>query len=216
MASEESKPILYSYFRSSASWRVRTALEWKGIDYEYRPVNLLTGAQQSEDYLKVNPTGKVPALITKEGKAIYQSEAIIEYLEEIKPERPLLPKGALHRAQVRAIAQTIACDIHPLQNSGVLVHVGGDSMEKRSEWGNYWTTKGFNGLEKLLEQYAGTYCVGDHITMADMFLVPMVANAQRWNVDMKLYPLITRISNTLMTLPEFQKSQPSNQPDCLE
>lgn len=131
-------------------------------------------------------------------------------------ERPMLPKGAIHRAQVRAITQTIACDIHPLQNLGVLIHAGGSDQEKRAEWANYWITKGFTGLEVMLEQYAGTYCIGDHITMADMFLVPMVYNAQRFKVDMKAFPLITRISNTLMTLPEFQNSQPANQPDAPE
>ncbi|ORZ10251.1 maleylacetoacetate isomerase-like protein [Absidia repens] len=214
MASEESKPILYSYFRSTASWRVRIALEWKGIDYEYRNIDLVSGAQQSEEYLKLNPYGKVPLFITKDGKAIAQSEAIIEYLEEIKPERPMLPKGACHRAQVRSIAQVIACDIHPLQNLSVLKHVAGPDMEKRSEWGNYWTSKGFEGLESMLEQTAGTYCLGDNITMADMFLVPMIFNAQRWKVDMKPFPLITRISNTLMTLPEFKLTHPHRQVDC--
>ncbi|CAO3639764.1 unnamed protein product [Cunninghamella echinulata] len=213
MATEEKKPILYGYFRSSATWRIHIALKWKGIDYEYKPINLVTGEQKSEEYLKINPGGRVPTFITKEGKAISQSEAILEYIEEIKPERPMLPKGAYHRAQVRSIVQMIACDIHPIQNLAVLKYVGGADMAKREEWANHWVTNGFEGLEKLLEQYAGTYCVGDHITLADMFLVPMVYNATRWNVDMKKFPLITRIHNTLMTLPEFKDSQPSMQPD---
>ncbi|KAI8097776.1 glutathione S-transferase [Halteromyces radiatus] len=214
MASEESKPILYNYFRSSASYRVRIALAWKGIDYEYREISLLTGTNESDEYLKVNPFGKVPAFVTKDGKVLVQSEAIMDYLEEIKPERPMLPKGAIHRAQVRAIVQAIACDIHPLQNLAVLKHVAGDDVEKRTEWANYWINKGFTGLETMLEQTAGTYCLGDHITMADMFLVPMVQNAHRWKVDMKPFPLITRINNTLLTLPEFKSAHPFNQPDC--
>ncbi|CAO3635390.1 unnamed protein product [Cunninghamella blakesleeana] len=213
MSTEEKKPILYGYFRSTATWRIHIALLWKGIDYEYKPVNLVTGEQKSEAFLKLNPAGRVPAFITKEGKVLIQSEAILEYIEETHPERPMLPKGAYHRALVRSIVQLIACDIHPIQNLAVLKYVGGSDMEKRAEWAKHWVTSGFEGLEKILEESAGTYCVGDHITSADMFLVPMVFNAQRWNVDMTSFPIITRINNTLMTLPEFKNSHPSNQPD---
>ncbi|KAF7726043.1 Glutathione S-transferase zeta-1 [Apophysomyces ossiformis] len=212
----EQTPVLYGYFRSSASWRVRIALAWKGIQYEHHYINLFTGEQRSEEYEKLNPEKKVPLFITKDGQSLSQSTAIIEYLEEAYPDRPMLPKNPKHRAQARSIAQLIACDIHPLQNLGVLKHVAGDDQEKRSEWAAEWVNRGFQALEKELEKTAGTYCVGDHITLADFYLVPMVFNATRWGVDMKAYPLITRIHNTLMTLPEFKASHPHSQEDCPE
>ncbi|KAI8331096.1 maleylacetoacetate isomerase [Choanephora cucurbitarum] len=193
--STEQTPILYGYFRSSASWRLRIALEWKGIQYELRPINLLTGEHTSEAYHQVNPTGKVPAFITKDGKILSQSQAIIEYLEETYP------------AEVREICQIIACDIHPIQNLGVI---------KRIEEISSIITLGFQGLEKRLEHVSGTYSVGDAITMADFYLCSIVGNAHRWGVDMSLFPIITRINNTLMTLPEFIAASPFSQPDCPE
>ncbi|CAO3592082.1 unnamed protein product [Absidia cylindrospora] len=128
----------------------------------------------------------------------------------------MIPQGAVHRAQVRSIVQVIACDIHPLQNVGVLEQNWGSDMEKKTEWASYWIANGFIGLEQMLAQSAGTYCVGDHITMADMLLAPMVTNAHRWKVDMKPFPLIARINNTLMTLPEFNETHPTKQPDYPE
>ncbi|KAI9018001.1 glutathione S-transferase [Phycomyces nitens] len=211
--SEEITPVLYSYFRSSASWRVRLALAWKGVEYETRLVNLLTRDNHKKEYLDINPTGKVPTFETKEGKLLFQSMAIMEYLEETYPDRPILPSGPIHRARVRAICQIIACDIHPLQNLSVLRYLS-DDKEKQEEWARHFISRGFDGLQKELETLSGTYTVGEHITMADFFLVPMVQNAYRNNLDMKPYPLITRIFNTLMTLPEFKQTHPFVQPDC--
>ncbi|KAI8391015.1 glutathione S-transferase zeta 1 [Radiomyces spectabilis] len=205
---------LYGYFRSSASWRVRLALEWKGIAYEQHSVNLAQGDQKKDEFLAINPSKKVPALVTKEHKVLTQSIAILEYIEEHYPDRPMLPKSLWHRAQVREIVQAIACDIHPLQNLGVLIKQGGGDLEKREAWAREWITQGFEGLERHLEEVSGTYCVGDNITMADFCLVPMVYNAFRYKVDMKQFPVITRINNTLLTLPEFKKTHPHNQEDC--
>ncbi|OBZ83226.1 Maleylacetoacetate isomerase [Choanephora cucurbitarum] len=214
--STEQTPVLYGYFRSSASWRLRIALEWKGIQYELRPVNLLTGENKSEEYRQVNPTGKVPAFVTKDGKILSQSQAIIEYLEETYPERPMLPKCTTKRAEVREICQIIACDIHPIQNLGVIKRIEEISSMSKEEWAKSSITLGFEGLEKRLEHVSGTYSVGDSITMADFYLCSIVGNAHRWGVDMSLFPIITRINNTLMTLPEFIAASPFSQPDCPE
>ncbi|ORZ20515.1 glutathione S-transferase [Absidia repens] len=213
---KETKPILYNFYRSSASYRVRIALAWKGIDYEYRAIDISTGMQKSEEYVKLNPSAKVPLFITKEGNILSQTVAILEYLDNVYPDRPMMPREAFTAAQVRSIVQVIACDIHPLQNTGVLEQKWGSDMEKKTECASYWIAKGFTGLEQMLAKTAGTYCVGDHITMADMFLAPMVTNAHRWKVDMKPFPIITRISDTLMTLPEFSQAHPTNQPDYPE
>ncbi|KAI9487173.1 MAG: maleylacetoacetate isomerase [Benjaminiella poitrasii] len=212
--STEQKPILYNYYRSSASWRIRIALEWKGIEYEYKAINLLTKQNHTEEYSKLNPAQKLPALITKDGDFLAQSQAIIEYLEEAYPDRPMLPKSPVERAHVREICQIIACDIHPLQNLGVLRRVGGDDEQKKKEWANTSITLGFKALERRLEKLSDTYCVGNSITMADIFLVPMVSNANRWDVDMSQFPIITRITNTLQNLPEFIAASPQKQPDC--
>ncbi|CAO3651242.1 unnamed protein product [Mucor hiemalis] len=212
--STEQKPVLYGYFKSSASWRVRIALAWKGVDYELKPVNLLTNDNKTEEYKKVVPTQKVPAFITKDGKILSQSQAILEYIEETYPERPMLPKSAYQRAEVREICQIIACDIHPIQNLGLLIRVAGSDLKKRAEWARDSIALGFVGLEGRLEATAGTYSVGDSITMADFFVVAMVGNAKRWDVDMTPFPILTRINNTLSTLPEFIAAEPLKQPDC--
>ncbi|KAI8376861.1 maleylacetoacetate isomerase [Blakeslea trispora] len=212
--STEQTPILYGYFRSSASWRLRIALEWKGIKYELRPVNLLTGDNKTDEYYQVNPTRKVPSFVTKDGKVLSQSQSIIEYLEEAYPERPMLPKCITKRAEVREICQIIACDIHPIQNLGVIKRIEEISSMTKEEWAKSSVTMGFEGLEKRLESVSGTYSVGDSITMADFFLCSIVGNANRWGVDMSKFPIITRINNTLMTLPEFIAASPFHQPDC--
>ncbi|CAO3625884.1 unnamed protein product [Mucor fragilis] len=212
--STEQKPILYSYFRSSASWRVRIALEWKGIKYDYRPVDLFQNANNKDEYLKVNPTQKVPAFITKEGQLLSQSEAIIEYIDEAYPDRPLLPKSPFERALVREISQIVACDIHPIQNLGVLKRVAGDDLDKRAAWAKDSITLGFKGLEGRLAQTSGAYSVGDSITMADIFVCAMVGNARRWNVDLSAFPIISRINDACSQLPEFIAALPENQPDA--
>ncbi|KAI7892136.1 maleylacetoacetate isomerase [Mucor mucedo] len=212
--STEQTPVLYAYYRSSASWRVRIALAWKGIDFELKPIDLFKQQQKTEEYTKIVPTQKVPALITKEGKTLSQSQAILEYLEEAYPERPMLPKCLYARAEVREICQIVACDIHPIQNLGVLIRVAGKDLEKRAEWARESIELGFKGLEARLELTSGIYCVGNSITMADFFVTAMVGNAKRWSVDMTAFPILTRINNTLSTLPEFIAASPFHQPDC--
>ncbi|XP_032237128.1 maleylacetoacetate isomerase isoform X2 [Nematostella vectensis] len=208
-----SKPVLYSYFRSSCSWRVRTALALKGIEYEYHPIHLLKdgGEQHSDDYKKMNPIGEVPTLII-DGHTLTQSIGIMEYLDETRPDPPLLPRGDPHkRALVRQISMTIASGIQPIQNLKVLQYVGPD---KKVEWGHYWIDRGFQCLEKMLVQTAGKYCVGDDITMADLCLVPQVYNANRFKVDMSRYPTIARIHEALEQVDAFKEAHPSRQPDC--
>ncbi|KAI8976226.1 glutathione S-transferase zeta 1 [Pilobolus umbonatus] len=210
----DQKYTLYEYYRSSASWRVRLALNWKKLPYESKPINLLTQEQLRAEYRDINPTQKVPALITKDGKLLSQSEAILEYLEEAHPEHPILPKDPYERGVVREISQIVACDIHPLQNMGVLVRVGGDDMNKRTEWARSCIERGFNGLELRLKTTAGKCCVGDSVTMADFFVVSIVGNAERFGVDMTKFPIIARISKTLNELPAFKSAHPFSQPEC--
>ncbi|XP_055937497.1 maleylacetoacetate isomerase-like [Argiope bruennichi] len=205
----QAKPILYSYFRSSCSWRVRIALAFKNIDYEYKAINLLKGEQYSEEFLKINPCGSIPVLVDK-GNVICSSSAILEYLEETVPSAPLLPSDPVSRAHVRAIEDSIVASIQPLQNVKVLKHVGAESQA----WGKHWIESGFKALEKILETTHGKYCFGDKVTFADVCLVPQVFNAKRFNVDMAPYPLIRQISSRLNELKEFKVSHPFVQPDC--
>ncbi|XP_019407619.1 PREDICTED: maleylacetoacetate isomerase isoform X4 [Crocodylus porosus] len=184
MASSPSgKPVLYSYFRSSCSWRVRIALALKGITYDQVPVNLL-----------------------KDGG---QQLAIIEYLEETRPNPRLLPQDQKKRAQVRMISDHIVSGIQPLQNLAILQRVG----EKKLEWAQHYITNGFQALEQILKHTAGRYCVGDEVSMADLCLVPQVYNAERYKVDLAPYPTITRINKALLELEAFQVSHPTKQPD---
>ncbi|RIB10451.1 glutathione S-transferase [Gigaspora rosea] len=213
MSSE--KPILHSYFRSSCSWRVRTCLNWKGIDYEYCPVNLLERAQKKEEYSETNPK-VVPALKT-DGILLSQSVAILEYLEETQPEKPLLPKDPYKRALVRSIVQAIASDIQPLiqplhyiKSLQYLESIGGN----KNEYIIYCITHGFEGIEGQLAKTSGKYCVGDEITLADVCLLPQVYDTNRFGIDMTKFPLIQRITNDLSELDAFKKAHPQNQIDC--
>ncbi|KYO19788.1 maleylacetoacetate isomerase isoform A [Alligator mississippiensis] len=211
MASSPSgKPVLYSYFRSSCSWRVRIALALKGITYDQVPVNLLKdgGQQLAAEFQVVNPMQQVPALKI-DGITLSQSLAIIEYLEETRPNPRLLPQDQKKRAQVRMISDHIVSGIQPLQNLAVLQRVG----EKKLEWAQHYITNGFQALEQILKNTAGRYCVGDEVSMADLCLVPQVYNAERYKVDLAPYPTITRINKTLLELEAFQVSHPTKQPD---
>ncbi|XP_050654832.1 maleylacetoacetate isomerase isoform X2 [Macaca thibetana thibetana] len=216
------KPILYSYFRSSCSWRVRIALALKGIDYETVPINLIKdGGQQatqptralspqfSKDFQALNPMKQVPALKI-DGITIHQSLAIIEYLEETRPTPRLLPQDPKKRASVRMISDLIAGGIQPLQNLSVLKQVG---EEFQLTWAQNAIISGFNALEQILQSTAGTYCVGDEVTMADLCLVPQVANAERFKVDCTPYPTISSINKRLLVLEAFQVTHPCRQPD---
>lgn len=205
------QPVLYSYFRSSCSWRVRIALALKGIDYETVPINLIKdgGQQFSEDFQTLNPMKQVPALKI-DGLTIGQSLAIMEYLEETRPIPRLLPQDPQKRAIVRMISDLIASGIQPLQNLSVLKQVG---QENQMPWAQKAITSGFNALEKILQSTAGKYCVGDEVSMADVCLVPQVANAERFKVDLSPYPTISHINKALLALEAFQVSHPCRQPD---
>ncbi|SOY54369.1 maleylacetoacetate isomerase [Cupriavidus taiwanensis] len=211
---------LYSYFRSSASFRVRIALELKGLSYDYVPVHLLKegGQQLKPEFRAVNPDGLVPALVDGE-HVLQQSLAIVEYLDEVHPEPKLLPGTALDRAYVRGLAQEIACEVHPLNNLRVLKylkHTVGVTDEVKDAWYRHWIELGFASLQANLERSgkAGRFCFGDTPTLADLCLVPQVFNAQRFNIDVARYPAIAKIYETCMALPAFQKAEPKSQPDA--
>ncbi|XP_074852819.1 maleylacetoacetate isomerase isoform X1 [Carettochelys insculpta] len=204
------KPVLYSYFRSSCSWRVRIALSLKGIAYDQEPVNLLKdgGQQFSTEFQAVNPMQQVPALKI-DGIILSQSLAIIHYLEETQPNPSLLPQDLKKRAQARMISDLIVSGVQPLQNLTILKPLG----EKKLEWAQQHITRGFQALEQILQLTAGRYCIGDEVSMADLCLVPQVYNAERYKVDLTPYPTITRINKALLELEAFQVSHPCRQPD---
>ncbi|KAG5441569.1 Glutathione S-transferase zeta-1 [Clonorchis sinensis] len=210
-----SKPILYSCYRSSASYRVRIALALKGIDYEYRPVNMFAepGEQFSEEFRRVNPKCELPALQI-DGLILTQSLPIIEYLEETRGHvgRPLLPKDPAKRAVVRKLSEIINSGIQPLQNLSVMRYLPPDVS--RDQWAQHWINRGFQALEEELVKVAGKFCVADELSMADICLVPQVVNAHRFHVDMSPYPLIERISSSLRELDEFRRTAPEVQPDA--
>jgi maleylpyruvate isomerase len=210
---------LYTYFRSSAAYRVRIALGLKGLPYDAVPVHLLKngGEQLAEAYRGINPAALVPALQDGDA-AITQSMAIIEYLDEVHPQPPLLPSDAAGRARVRALAQTIACDTHPLSNLRVLKYLTGTlgvSEQAKMEWMHHWMKLGLASFEALLaDGKAGRYCHGDTPTLADCCLLPQVFNAQRFGLDLAPYPAIARIAGNCDALEAFQAAHPSRQPDA--
>ncbi len=209
---------LYDYFRSSAAYRVRIALNLKGIAAEHAYIHLAKGLQAMPEYLVVNPQGLVPALVDGDD-TIVQSLAIIEYLDETHREPPLLPGDPTGRARVRSLSQAIACEIHPLNNLRVLNYLTdrlGQSEAVRTRWYRHWIAEGFKGLEGLLTQYpgTGTYCHGDTVTMADLCLVPQMFNARRIDCDLTPYPVTVRIADALAALPAFADAEPGNQPDA--
>lgn len=210
---------LYTYFRSSAAYRVRIALNIKALPYDAVPVHLLRegGQHLQDEYRKINPSGLVPSF-QDDRITLTQSMAIIEYLEELHPEPPLLPKDAPGRARVRELAQIVGCDIHPVNNLRVLnylVQHMGLSSQARTEWYRHWIIEGFQSLEAHLarDPGAGPFCHGDHPTIADCYLVPQVFNAQRFDIDVAAYPNIDRINSLCVELPAFKAAHPSHQPD---
>ena len=211
---------LYDYFRSSAAYRVRIALNLKGVVPDERTfVHLRMGNQRAQDYLALNPQGLVPALALDDGHVLTQSLAIVEYLDETHPEPPLLPADPVARARVRAIALQIACEIHPLNNLRVLNYLTGTmgvSKEQKDGWYRYWIDVGFEALEKQLarESATGRHCHGDTPTLADVCLVPQLANARRFDIDLSPYPTLTRIEAACNALPAFASAAPSKQPDA--
>ena len=190
-------------------------MELKQLDYEYRAIHLVKdgGQQHSEEYKKANPSAQVPLLIDGDVK-VGQSLTIIEYLEEAyKTGTTVLPGDAAKRATIREIADTIGCDVQPVQNLRLLQHLSGLGQDKM-EWGKHWIARGFDVIEKLLEKSAGKYCVGDEVTLADVCLVPQIYNAERFSVDMSRYPTISRIGEALGHLEAFKRAHPSAQPDA--
>jgi maleylpyruvate isomerase len=214
-----SEIVLHNYWRSSTSYRVRIALEMKGVAYRYVPHHLRHGDHLEASYLSVNPQGLVPALIWSDGALVTQSLAIIEFLDETIPEPPLLPKDAAGRARVRMLAQMIACDIHPVNNLRVLTSlraVFGAGDQDVANWFRHWVNEGFGPLEKILASspQTGAFCHGDAPGLADICLAAQVLNNARFNVDMTPYPTIAKIHAACMALPAFQKAAPKNQPDA--
>ena len=210
---------LYSYFRSSAAFRVRITLNLKNLQADLRFVHLLKngGEQHGTAYRTLNPQQLIPTLM-HDGHAIGQSLAIVEYLDEIVPQPPLLPRDAAGRARVRQIALGIACDIHPLNNLRVLQylrHAVGTDNKTCADWQHHWITVGFAALEAMLEcDAAGTFCHGDTPTLADVCLIPQMANARRIQVNLSPYPTLRRIEENAYRLPAFTAARPENQPDA--
>jgi maleylacetoacetate isomerase len=212
--------ILYGYFRSSAAFRVRIALNLKGIAPELRFVHLLRGGgeQHSTEFKTLNPQGLIPALMHN-GRVITQSLAICEYLDEIAPEPPLLPRDALSRARVRGIAYAIACDIHPVNNLRVnqyLKRTFHADAEAQTAWQQHWMTEGFQALETMLANspQTGRFCHGDRPSLADICLIPQLANARRVKLDLAPYPTLVGIEAASLTHPAFEAALPANQPDA--
>jgi maleylacetoacetate isomerase len=209
---------LYTFWRSSASYRVRILLNLKGLDYTAVPIHFRKegGQHRKPGFLTKNSQGLLPVW-EDDDWSLSQSLAIMEYLDEMHPAPPLLPANAKARAEVRAISQAIACDIHPLNNLRVMAYLKqqmGQSEDQVKDWYQHWVALGFDALETDLKQTAGEYCYGDQITIADCCLVPQVYNAQRFDCDMVQYPTIRRINETLNMMEAFQKATPENQSDA--
>lgn len=211
---------LYSYWRSSAAYRVRIGLNLKGLRYETAPVHLVRdgGEQHAPGFRETNPQQLVPVL-QHGSRTIRQSMAILEYLDETWPDQPLLPAVARDRARARSLAQAIACDIHPLNNLRVLQyfeHTWSVPQAERDEWVRHWIGEGFAAVEALLDDHVATgeFCEGDTPTIADCCLVPQVYNARRFGVDVSRYPTIARIEAGCLALPAFDAARPERQPDC--
>lgn len=215
---------LYSYFRSSAVYRVRIALNLKQLPYEVIPIHLLKngGEQFSPEYTKVNPNNLIPALVddaANSNATLTQSLAIIEYLDEVYPEPPLLPKSAIDKAYVRSIALSIACEIHPLNNLRILNYLTSNlnmSLDNKDAWYRHWCERGLVAVEAVLARDArvGQFCFGDTPSMADCVLIPQVANALRTNCDLTATPTVLRIYASCLALDAFVKAAPESQPDA--
>ena len=208
-----SRPILYDYYRSSAAYRVRIALNLKGIDYESRSVNLLDSEQKSDEYRALNPQGFVP-MLEIDGHRLVQSLAIINYLDLRFQNQPLIPALAAERAHVVAMSMVIACDIHPLNNLRVLKYLGGTlglSQEQRDSWYAYWISEGLPALEAMAAPQAGKFLFGDAPTGADVCLVPQLYNARRFNVPLDDYPTLLRAEENASSMAAFAAAHPDRQ-----
>lgn len=210
---------LYSFCFSSTSYRVRLALSLKGLDYEYRGVNLRAGEQRSASYIELNPAKGVPVLVTDEGYEISQSMAILDYLEERFPAVPLLPKDLLQKTRVLELCNLIACDMHPVNNLRILAYIQselGADDDQKDLWYKHWIAEGMSAVEALLNRYgSGPFCFGDKPTLADVCLIPQVTNALRFKCEMTDYPRAMAIYNHCIALPEFDRAAAANQPDMI-
>nr|QVK45625.1 glutathione S transferase [Brachionus paranguensis] len=209
-----SQPVLWNFFRSSASWRVRIALALKGIDYEYRAVNMYIDEQLSEDFTKLNTKQEIP-ILEIDGLRLTQSLPIIEYIDETRPHEPrIVPQDPAKRCKARAIAEIINSGVQPYQNTNALKRLVSEiGEEKKNEWLQHYLTKGFRAIEAALAESSGKYCVGDELTIADLCLVPQVYSAHRFNVSLKDFPNVLRINAELEKLPAFHKSHAHRQID---
>lgn len=208
--------ILYDYWRSSSAWRVRIALHFKGVPFERRVVNLVKdgGEQHAADFQALNPSRQVPVLVTDEGRTITQSMAIISYLEERFPAPALLPADAWLRARARQLGEMVNSGTQPLQNMSVLDHVQAGGMD-RGEWARHFIARGLAALEAAAQETAGTFLVGDAVSLADAYLVPQLYNARRWNVDLSPIPTLVRIESACAALPAFAAAHPDAQSDAV-
>jgi maleylacetoacetate isomerase len=208
---------LYTYFRSSAAYRARIALNLKGVAADAIAIHLTKdgGKQNAPDYRAVNPQGRVPSLVLDNGTVLMQSPAILEYLDEVYPQPPLLPRDPIARAKVRAFAAVIGCDIHPLNNLAPLQYLRRVFKQEQpaiDAWYHHWVIEGFTALEKTIEP--GPYCFGGEVTLADIYLVPQMYNARRLKVPLDAFPKLVAADAALLKLPAFDKARPENQPDA--
>ena len=207
---------LYSYFRSSAAYGLRIALELKGLDYDYVAVNLVKSEQKEHRYRSLNPIGLVPALQLDSEEVLTQSVAILEWLEEQHPNPALLPNDKIDRAKVRAIVNVIACDIHPICNLSVTNHLSsqfGADQNAIVNWYRRWMSRGFEAIEALVASRSGAFCMGDSVSLADVCLIPQLYNAKRFGIELGPYPKLAAINTHCMTLEAFQRAAPEQQPD---
>jgi maleylpyruvate isomerase len=210
---------LYSYFRSSAAYRVRIALALKSLEPEFAPVHLVRGEQRGDEFRAKNPQALVPALELDDATVLTQSLAIIEYLDETHPKPPLLPQSPVERARVRSLALLVACEVHPLNNARVLAYLTktlGVTDEQRLAWYCHWIALGLEAFERRVAEApeTGRFCHGEAPTLADLCLVPQLFNARRFGCDLAGMPTIARIEGACLALPAFERARPENQPDA--
>lgn len=206
---------LYSFFRSSASYRVRITLALKGLNYETISIPMRDNSHRSESYRNINPQQRLPTLELDDGTTLIQSLAIIDYLDAVHPEPRLIPDDPLERARVQAVAQIIGCDIHPLNNTGtrsLLTSMFGADEKSLDSWTAYWIREGFAAIDRLIQP--GPYAFGDRITLADICIVPQVYNARRYNVSLDEFPRVVAVDATARQHPAFLAAAPEAQPDA--